>query len=68
MKFKKALKAMKEGKTVSRHGLDQFHARLDRPDDPCFCRIIWYRGSRANAGFVSLSDYEAKDWYIVEEA
>ena len=73
MKFKKALKAMKEGKTVSRRGWSQYTAKLETPGYASFgslvdCRcIVWSGGSHTEVLTVNVDDYEAKDWYIVEE-
>ena len=68
MKFMEALEAMKEGKTLSRRGLDRFSARLSDDDNPYFQSIVWFIGDLNNvAGFVSVSDYDSDEWYIVEE-
>jgi len=72
MKFKKALKAMKEGKTLSRKYWSNYTAKLQTPS----CRtdisigskcIMWSGGVDGDFWFTDVNDYDADDWYIVED-
>lgn len=69
MNFMEALKAMKEGKTVSRHCFCTYTAKLSKHDFENLKVVEWYDNGVLDKDMspCMVDDYEAVDWYIVED-